>query len=226
MKCIVHVPATGDEVACDADSEEELRQKAAAIVGFDCQYEHVAFESDTPFEEGKEPFYATVKFVSTDIDSCYSEIINKLLIQSDDYQEATETFRAATRPQQSKHDPTLSCKTMARHDNWGEIPYRRRKLARRAIERPDAGDCLLLFWGQSHDKDAPDNLGRSPVWHAARLGRTQNLQELLNLGADPCQPDNFGHTPLWIAAKMGHTAIVQLLVKHGADPETINKEIP
>ena len=222
MKCLVHIPATGDELEIEATDEKGLKRTAASRIGFDCKEEDVTFESDTTFEESSEPFIATVKFAS-EFDVKYSEIINKLLLQSDAYENASNRYREAVKPEQSKNNSSLACETLKRHDNWSAIPLQKRKNWRPISS--EAMDCVLLFWEYSRDADSTDNLGRSPIWHAARLGRVRNIKELLKLGGDPDEADKFGHTPLWIAAKMGHTPIVELLIKYGADPETINKEI-
>ena len=61
-----------------------------------------------------------------------------------------------------------------------------------------------------------DAHGRSPVYHAARMGHTSILKVLLASGGI-VNTDNNGYTPLYIASQHGHAATVKLLVENGGN---------
>ncbi len=56
--------------------------------------------------------------------------------------------------------------------------------------------------------------GETALMIAARCGRTETVQTLLDLGADVNAVDRFGKTALMMAAEEGHTETVQALVNH------------
>ena len=64
--------------------------------------------------------------------------------------------------------------------------------------------------------DARDFRGRSPLWHAAKIGREDIAEELLKQKVDVDAVDQDGKTPLYQAARQGFTAMVSLLIQSGA----------
>lgn len=56
---------------------------------------------------------------------------------------------------------------------------------------------------------------RTALHEAARLGRKELVQLLLDSGADPDPRSGYGLTPLALAAQMGHTEIMELLLQKG-----------
>jgi ankyrin repeat protein len=69
----------------------------------------------------------------------------------------------------------------------------------------------LLEHGASPAKK--DKHGRTPLWWAARRGRTKVVKLLLDTGeSDPDSMDSDGRTPLSQASENGHEAIIQLLI--------------
>jgi ankyrin repeat protein len=53
-----------------------------------------------------------------------------------------------------------------------------------------------------------DEKGRSPLWHAACAGDSDEVDRLLEAGADVNQATQDGATPLLIAAGKGHEAVL------------------
>ena len=91
---------------------------------------------------------------------------------------------------------------------------------------PDAGGPQLSL-GSSARKpaatdrlggSAADQLGRTPLWWAARGGRPADAERLLLDGADPNAADVDAETPLHAAARWGHATVVEILLARGADP--------
>jgi len=78
----------------------------------------------------------------------------------------------------------------------------------------------------------PDVYGQGPLHIAVALGQTENVQSLLDWGAEADSRDHEGRTPLHGAfpnlANPGIEEIVTLLLRHGADPsaEDANGETP
>lgn len=61
--------------------------------------------------------------------------------------------------------------------------------------------------------------GATPLFVAAREGKTKIVESLIAAHAEVNQPDKFGITPLFTAAKSGHTDIAKRLIEAGANPE-------
>jgi hypothetical protein len=74
-------------------------------------------------------------------------------------------------------------------------------------------DALLSILPQVVLKE--DFAGRTPLWHAARNGHEQMVDELLSENCPKNISDLDGRSPLWQAASNGHEAAVQLLLLHG-----------
>jgi ankyrin repeat protein len=80
------------------------------------------------------------------------------------------------------------------------------------------GVKLLLEYGAEVDGELAEALCLSPLHLAALRGSAEEVERLLNGGADPNVRDVFGRTPLHYAAARNHKAAAELLLKHGADP--------
>jgi len=77
---------------------------------------------------------------------------------------------------------------------------------------------VLLEAGVEVDEDLAAALRLTPLHLAALRGGAEEVERLLNSGADPNVRDVFGRTPLHYAAARNHKAAAELLLKHGADP--------
>ncbi len=64
--------------------------------------------------------------------------------------------------------------------------------------------------------------GYTALHWAAKKGLNNDVQWLLDNGADANIINNDGDTPLILAIKEGHTSIASLLIKHGADVDIRN----
>ena len=72
---------------------------------------------------------------------------------------------------------------------------------------------LLINGGAQPNKE--DNLGWTPLHHAASMGRREMVEILLEMGADPNITSGYhGRTPLFLAECNGHILIAQLLRQH------------
>ncbi len=69
---------------------------------------------------------------------------------------------------------------------------------------------------KTHTRDAD---GWTPLHRAARIGKTEKVLELIELGADIDAQSNGGITPLHRVASHGHTETVRALIKAGAKIE-------
>lgn len=63
-----------------------------------------------------------------------------------------------------------------------------------------------------------DKAGASPIMAAAAYGSIQNIETLLELGADINQQDLKGGTPLSRALLLNNFGVLDCLLQHGADP--------
>lgn len=84
---------------------------------------------------------------------------------------------------------------------------------------------------EAHPELVPEVIQESLVtWVAARLGDSEMVQYLLDVGAsvngiqDDDDDDNARWTPLWGAASEGHESVVELLLANGADVEMTDKD--
>jgi ankyrin repeat protein len=92
-------------------------------------------------------------------------------------------------------------------------------------ERRAAAEVLLEA-GVEVDEDLAASLRLTPLHLAALRGDAEEVERLLNSGADPNAKDVFGRTPLHYAAARNHKAAAELLLKHGADPNAEGGETP
>jgi ankyrin repeat protein len=87
---------------------------------------------------------------------------------------------------------------------------------------------LQSGWGQHAGTEVPasdqsqgpavDRYGRTQLWWAAKDGRLEDVERMLQEGANPNAPDIDGEMPLHAAARWGQVAIAEVLLSHGADP--------
>ncbi len=87
---------------------------------------------------------------------------------------------------------------------------------------------LQSGWGQharahasSPDRSqgpAVDRFGRTQLWWAAKDGRLEEVERMLEEGASPNAADLDGEGPLHAAVRWGQVAIAEVLLSHGADP--------
>ena len=72
------------------------------------------------------------------------------------------------------------------------------------------------------DVNQTNTYGETPLHVAAKFGKFDVAQLLLDRGADVNKARNYGVTPLYIAAERGQLAVAQLLLDRGAD---VNKAV-
>jgi ankyrin repeat protein len=93
---------------------------------------------------------------------------------------------------------------------------------------PDLGRLHLACFGgdlarvkhlveAGRDINAVEDMGTTPLHHAAEHDYREIAVFLLDRGAEVNVFDELGKTPLHLAAKEGHHEIVTLLLSHGAD---------
>jgi ankyrin repeat protein len=88
-------------------------------------------------------------------------------------------------------------------------------LAAGLYDKPALIKMLINYKADLEAKEDP--LGRTALWYATFMERLENIEELLQSGADINTRDKYGATPLYWAAANGRTEVVKLLLKHGAD---------
>lgn len=69
-----------------------------------------------------------------------------------------------------------------------------------------------------------DRLKESFLWAAAQGNNVQDIEALLEIGADVNWRGPEGDTPLLAACRRGHTEALRLLIAHGADVNAIGKD--
>jgi len=82
----------------------------------------------------------------------------------------------------------------------------------------------LVEAGVEVDEDLAAALRLTPLHLAALRGSAEEVERLLNSGADPNVRDVFGRTPLHYASARNHKAAAELLLKHGADPNARDED--
>lgn len=80
-----------------------------------------------------------------------------------------------------------------------------------AVRRDDVAAVTLLLEHPGIDVDAAGQDGRTPLSHAAELGRVEYIDILLAHGADPGRKDLDGRTPIAYAAGCNDVRVVEML---------------
>ncbi|KAL8848146.1 MAG: hypothetical protein Q9221_006832 [Calogaya cf. arnoldii] len=105
--------------------------------------------------------------------------------------------------------------------NWASEAYGNALQIACRQDCPEIARVLLEHGGC--DTSVQDQQRRTPLHEAARSGRVQLVQSLLQRGADANLPDIDGWTPLHHAALNGYDEIVELLLASGADVHARDK---
>lgn len=105
--------------------------------------------------------------------------------------------------------------TSYRHEDWFEAE----RLHRAAADGDIAGIGQLILAG--YDVKLFDDMGRTPLHHAAEGGQLEAASTLLRAGAQVNANDDatIGETPLALAVQEESIAMVRLLLEAGADPD-------
>lgn len=93
------------------------------------------------------------------------------------------------------------------------VDYWKRTALIYAAAQQNGSDCLQLLISRGANLDAQDCHERTPVGHAARMGKSKTLQYLLACGADPNLADDWGITPLLEAVQQNHHKVLQVLLQ-------------
>ncbi len=90
--------------------------------------------------------------------------------------------------------------------------------------RPVHGSTVRLVSHTFADPPAGsrDVLGRTPLWWAARAGRTEEVRRLLGENRTVLGADVDGETPLLAAVRGDHNDVANVLLQHEADPNASN----
>jgi ankyrin repeat protein len=67
--------------------------------------------------------------------------------------------------------------------------------------------------------DIQNDFGQTPLWFACEKGREDNVEFLLNLGANPCIPDKMGSIPIILACQTSHACFMEIYKRR---PELVN----
>ena len=86
-----------------------------------------------------------------------------------------------------------------------------------AVKKGNKRDVKILL--DAGNKQRKGRFGSTPLHWAARQGRTDIVELLLDAGANKDVKNEYGSTPLNIAADRGFTDIVMMLLDAGADKE-------
>ena len=132
-------------------------------------------------------------------------------------------------------DPSSSLRVL--DENLTETIIRKHLIRALLDELEDDWTCALIDAAQSGeiwqlnlaihlteaDLDATDMAGNSALWWAARNGRFNTAQLLLDYKASVDQPNSMGATPLFMTAQHGEEGLLVLLLQHQANVnETTN----
>jgi ankyrin repeat protein len=97
-----------------------------------------------------------------------------------------------------------------------------------ALQAGGTTDMVAMLLNNGADPDVLDNLGKAPLALAAKNGRLEAVQMLLDAGADVNTRFAIGSandkSPLIQAVENGHVEIVELLVARGADVQQQESE--
>lgn len=124
-------------------------------------------------------------------------------------------------------------RVLSSHLEMDEPPSKYSNIARlrRAIAmRPDFErdiDIVRELIEQGVDPNIPDEMGQTPLFHAACDGLDAIVRQLLAAGANPNHKDNTGHAPLCRIKPSilpGSDKIIEALLSAGADPNLISNK--
>ena len=96
--------------------------------------------------------------------------------------------------------------------------------AARAVAPLQKQESTLQFRAPRAEAGAGPNRLAGALQDAARAGRLELLERLLQQGAPVNAADTAGRTPLILAVMQGHTAVVQRLLAAGANPALVDQE--
>ena len=120
-----------------------------------------------------------------------------------------------------KEPMDLPCYTSpAVHDNF------RKKILKSCMKEEESSDedieIVKILAPLTENPNAPNENGDTPIFWAARHGRTEIVKTLAPLTYNPNAPDTNGYTPIYIAAHHGHTEIIKILVPLTDNPNAGN----
>eukprot|EP01064_Diplonema_japonicum_P026313 TRINITY_DN37732_c0_g1_i1.p1 TRINITY_DN37732_c0_g1~~TRINITY_DN37732_c0_g1_i1.p1 ORF type:complete len:217 (+),score=46.11 TRINITY_DN37732_c0_g1_i1:55-651(+) len=92
------------------------------------------------------------------------------------------------------------------------------------VEKNDAEGIKALVAKGEVDINEKGGGGQSPLMLATLSGKTESVQALLDMGADPEVPEKDGYTPIHGSGFQGRPEIAQILIKHGVDPMSKHKD--
>lgn len=96
--------------------------------------------------------------------------------------------------------------------------------AARAVAPLQKQEGALQYRAPRAEAGAGPNRLAGALQDAARAGRLELLERLLQQGAPVNAADTAGRTPLILAVMQGHTAVVQRLLAAGANPALVDQE--
>lgn len=71
--------------------------------------------------------------------------------------------------------------------------------------------------------DQPDNLNQTPLFYAAREGKNQLVDFLVNEGSCKVNHvDAYGQSPIFYPSREGHLETIKKLVSYGADIDLVD----
>jgi ankyrin repeat protein len=68
----------------------------------------------------------------------------------------------------------------------------------------------------------PDTLNQTPLYYAAREGKNQLIDFLIENGCNVNHIDTYGQTPIFYACREGRMDAIKQLVGYGADPDLVD----
>ena len=84
-------------------------------------------------------------------------------------------------------------------------------------DKARAGDVSFFKSGLDGLDEREPITGQTPLMAACLAGKSEVVDELLRLGADPSIPEKDGYTPSHGVAFQGREQAARVLVKHGVD---------
>ncbi|RYP71847.1 hypothetical protein DL771_004559 [Monosporascus sp. 5C6A] len=110
----------------------------------------------------------------------------------------------------------------------GETPlHRAAAMANTPATKNIIKNCLWDAGSSSLEAvNAVDNLGRTPLWHAACVNSREVVELLLDAGAFANFAGDEGLTPIHVACREGQAESLAALLEGGATPNLLTKDIP